>query len=88
MLLRLEDSVRPSDQQNAKSILDLVYAPAVSVGQGDTAQESGADASAGRDAKIPTAIIVERLHGQWSAWFDGEPQIASGGTTLAEAVDR
>ena len=33
-------------------------------------------------------IIVERLHGHWSAWFDGEPQIAFGGADPAEAVDR
>ena len=33
-------------------------------------------------------IIVERLHGHWSAWYDGEPQMASGGATPAEAVDR
>ena len=33
-------------------------------------------------------IIVERLHCHWSAWFDGEPQIAFGGATPAEAVDR
>jgi len=33
-------------------------------------------------------IIVERLHGHWSAWFDGQPQIAFGGASPAEAVDR
>jgi len=33
-------------------------------------------------------IIVERLHDHWTAWFDGEPQIAFGGATPAEAVDR
>ena len=32
-------------------------------------------------------IIVERQHGHWSAWFDGEPQIAFGRATPAEAVD-
>jgi len=36
----------------------------------------------------PDRIIVERLHDHWSAWFDGEPQIAFGGATPAEAVDR
>jgi hypothetical protein len=34
----------------------------------------------------PDRIIVERLHGHGSAWFDGEPQIAFGGATPAEAV--
>jgi len=33
-------------------------------------------------------IIVERLHSHWSAWFDREPQVAFGGATPAEAVDR
>jgi len=33
-------------------------------------------------------IIVERLHGHWSAWFDGEPQIAFGGLRAAAAVER
>jgi len=33
-------------------------------------------------------IIVQLLHGHWSAWFDGEPQVAFGGATPAEAVDR
>jgi hypothetical protein len=33
-------------------------------------------------------IIVERLQGHWSAWYDSEPQIAFGGATPAEAVDR
>jgi hypothetical protein len=36
----------------------------------------------------PDRIIVERLHDHWSAWFDGEPHIAFGGATPAEAVDR
>lgn len=33
-------------------------------------------------------IIVECLHGHWSAWFDGHPELAFGGATPAEAVDR
>jgi hypothetical protein len=33
-------------------------------------------------------IIVERLHGHWSASYDGEPHIAFGGADPAEAVDR
>jgi hypothetical protein len=36
----------------------------------------------------PDRIIVERLHGHWSAWFDDKPQIAFGGATPAEAGDR
>ena len=38
---------------------------------------------------MPTGrIIVECLHGHWSAWFEELPQIAFGGATPAEAVDR
>ena len=33
-------------------------------------------------------IIVQQLHGHWSAWWEHEPQIAFGGATPAEAVDR
>ena len=36
----------------------------------------------------PDRIIVERLHGHWSAWWEREPQIAFGGATPAEVVDR
>lgn len=36
----------------------------------------------------PDGIIVEKLHGHWPAWFDGMPQMAFGGATPAEAVDR
>jgi hypothetical protein len=36
----------------------------------------------------PDRVIIERQHGHWSAWFDGMPQIAFGGATPAEAVDR
>lgn len=32
-------------------------------------------------------IIVEKLHGHWSTWFDGAPQVAVGAATPAEAVD-
>ena len=33
-------------------------------------------------------IIVQQLHGHWSAWWEDEPQVAFGGATPAEAVDR
>ena len=33
-------------------------------------------------------IIVQQLHGHWSAWWEHEPQIAFRGATPAEAVDR
>lgn len=33
-------------------------------------------------------IIVECLHGHWSAWWADRPQIAFGGATPGEAVDR
>ena len=33
-------------------------------------------------------IIVECLHGHWSAWWSDEPQVAYGGSSPAEAVDR
>jgi hypothetical protein len=33
-------------------------------------------------------INVERPHGHWSGWFDGEPQIAFRGATPVEAVGR
>ena len=33
-------------------------------------------------------IIVQQLHGHWSAWWEYEPQVAFGGATAGEAVDR
>ena len=41
-------------------------------------------------ARVPrhARIIVQQLHGHWSAWWEHEPQIAFGGATTAEALDR
>ena len=33
-------------------------------------------------------IIVENLHGHWSAWFSGTPQIGFGGKWPADAIRR
>ena len=33
-------------------------------------------------------IISEQLHGQWTAWFEGYPQIAFGGATREDAEER
>lgn len=33
-------------------------------------------------------IVVECLHGHWSAWWSDLPHMAFGGATPAEAVDR
>ena len=33
-------------------------------------------------------IIVQELHGHWSAWWEHTPQIAFGEGTPAEAMDR
>lgn len=33
-------------------------------------------------------IIVQQLHGHWSAWWETCPQVSFGGATPAEAVDR
>jgi len=32
-------------------------------------------------------IVVQELHGHWSAWWEHTPQIAFGGADPAEAVD-
>ena len=33
-------------------------------------------------------IIVEQMHGHWSAWFSGTPQVAYGGQWPADAIQR
>jgi hypothetical protein len=33
-------------------------------------------------------IIVEQLHGHWSAWFSGSPETGAGGAYPAEAIRR
>ena len=32
-------------------------------------------------------IIIQQLHGHWTAWWQSQPETAFGGTTPAEAVD-
>jgi hypothetical protein len=33
-------------------------------------------------------VIVERLHGHWSAWLAGTPQVGFGGEWPAQAIER
>ena len=33
-------------------------------------------------------VIVEDLHGQWSAWFEDTPQIAMGGEWPSAAIEK
>ena len=33
-------------------------------------------------------IIVEQLHGHWSAWISGAPEVAFGGAFPADAIRR
>ncbi|MDB5344315.1 MAG: hypothetical protein JWP89_2692 [Schlesneria sp.] len=33
-------------------------------------------------------IVVEQLHGHWSAWFKNEPEIGFGGEWPSQAIER